>query len=94
MAALPAGVSERGGTAGERHWETGIETQGGREGQRGGGRIRVRRGRRRPGELRCQLPRGRRRGGDLLVAAGPGRGADRRSWPPPPPEMRGRQVQQ
>lgn len=93
MAALPAGVSERGGTAGERHWETGIETQGGREGQRGGGRIRVRRGRSRPGELRCQIPRGRRRGGDLLVAAGPGRGADRRSWAPPP-EMRGRQVQQ
>lgn len=25
MAALPAGVSERGGTAGEKHWETGIE---------------------------------------------------------------------
>lgn len=36
MAALPAGVSERGGTAGERHWETGIETQGGREGQPAG----------------------------------------------------------
>ena len=38
MAALPAGVSERGGTAqGETLGETETETEGGREGQRGGG---------------------------------------------------------
>lgn len=38
MAALPAGVSERGGTAqGETLGETETETKGGREGQRGGG---------------------------------------------------------
>lgn len=42
----------------------------------------MRSGRRRPGELRCQLQRGRRRGGDLLEAAGPGSGADGRSWGP------------
>lgn len=38
MAALPAGVSEWGGTAqGETLGETEIETEGRREGQRGGG---------------------------------------------------------
>lgn len=36
MAAVPAGVSEWGGTAGERRWETGIETEGGREGRPAG----------------------------------------------------------
>lgn len=38
MAAIPAGVSEWGGTAqGETLRETETETQGGREGQQGGG---------------------------------------------------------
>lgn len=53
MAALPAGVSEWGGTAwGETLGETEIETEGGREGQCRGGQSQARRAERRPSELR------------------------------------------
>lgn len=79
MAAIPAGVSEWGGTApgetvGETETET--ETEGGREGQQGGGQSDREEGRGGPGaEVSAVVGRRRRRvwmdrGWRLLVSAG------------------------